>query len=60
MLGSLAEADDAIQSLRPAERLAFVLHDMFAVPFEQIAAIDILSDPGRIARLDLAGHDGEV
>ncbi len=30
-----------LESLTPAERLAFVLHDMFAVPFEEIApAID--------------------
>ena len=28
-----------LESLAPAERLAFVLHDMFAVPFEQIATI---------------------
>jgi RNA polymerase sigma-70 factor (ECF subfamily) len=28
-----------LESLSPAERLAFVLHDMFAVPFEDIAAI---------------------
>ena len=28
-----------LQSLAPAERLAFVLHDMFAVSFEEIAAI---------------------
>jgi RNA polymerase sigma factor (sigma-70 family) len=28
-----------VQTLAPAERLAFVLHDMFAVPFDQIAAI---------------------
>jgi ketosteroid isomerase-like protein len=26
-----------LETLAPAERLAFVLHDMFAVPFEQIA-----------------------
>jgi RNA polymerase sigma-70 factor (ECF subfamily) len=26
-----------LESLDPAERLAFVLHDMFAVPFEEIA-----------------------
>ncbi len=26
-----------MQTLSPAERLAFVLHDMFAVPFEEIA-----------------------
>ena len=28
-----------LEALAPAERLAFVLHDMFAVPFEEIAAI---------------------
>lgn len=28
-----------LDTLEPAERLAFVLHDMFAVPFEQIAPI---------------------
>jgi RNA polymerase sigma-70 factor (ECF subfamily) len=28
-----------LDTLSPAERLAFVLHDMFAVPFEQIAPI---------------------
>jgi RNA polymerase sigma-70 factor, ECF subfamily len=28
-----------LDTLTPAERLAFVLHDTFAVPFEQIAAI---------------------
>ena len=28
-----------LETLAPAERLAFVLHDMFAVPFEQIASI---------------------
>ena len=28
-----------LQTLSPAERLAFVLHDMFAVPFEEIATI---------------------
>src|SRR4051794_39855170 len=28
-----------LETLTPAERLAFVLHDMFAVPFEQIAPI---------------------
>jgi RNA polymerase sigma factor (sigma-70 family) len=28
-----------LDTLAPAERLAFVLHDTFAVPFEQIAAI---------------------
>ncbi|MFN2560788.1 MAG: RNA polymerase sigma factor SigJ [Jatrophihabitans sp.] len=28
-----------LQTLAPAERLAFVLHDMFAVPFDEIAPI---------------------
>src|ERR671917_1163732 len=28
-----------LETLTPAERLAFVLHDMFAVPFEKIAPI---------------------
>ena len=28
-----------LEMLTPAERLAFVLHDMFAVPFEEIASI---------------------
>ena len=28
-----------LETLTPAERLAFVLHDMFSVPFEQIGAI---------------------
>jgi RNA polymerase sigma-70 factor (ECF subfamily) len=28
-----------LDSLAPAERLAFVLHDMFSVPFEEIASI---------------------
>jgi RNA polymerase sigma factor (sigma-70 family) len=28
-----------LQSLDPAERLAFVLHDLFAVPYEQIAPV---------------------
>jgi RNA polymerase sigma factor (sigma-70 family) len=28
-----------LETLEPAERLAFVLHDMFAVPFEEIAMI---------------------
>src|SRR5947207_7097046 len=28
-----------LETLQPAERLAFVLHDLFAVPFEDIASI---------------------
>ncbi len=46
MLSSLSEADAVgaallvvLDRLTPAERLAFVLHDMFAVPFEEIAQI---------------------
>jgi RNA polymerase sigma-70 factor, ECF subfamily len=36
-----------LDTLTPAERLAFVLHDTFAVPFE-----DIAPDRGAIARRD--------
>src|SRR5918998_3605889 len=28
-----------LETLTPAERLAFVLHDMFAVPFEEVAPV---------------------
>ena len=28
-----------LETLGPSERLAFVLHDMFAVPFDEIAPI---------------------
>jgi DNA-directed RNA polymerase specialized sigma24 family protein len=28
-----------LDALRPAERVAFVLHDMFAVPFDEIAVL---------------------
>lgn len=51
----------------PAERLAFMPHDIFAVPFEEIApitvrrkkivAIDSLVDPGCLRQLDLAALD---
>jgi RNA polymerase sigma-70 factor (ECF subfamily) len=34
-----------LDTLAPAERLAFVLHDIFDVPFEQIAAIIDRSEP---------------
>lgn len=34
-----------LDALAPAERLAFVLHDVFDVPFEQIAAIIDRSEP---------------
>src|SRR4029078_726554 len=36
-----------LETLTPAERLAFVLHDMFAVPFEEIAPIVERSPQGR-------------
>ena len=29
-----------LDTLGPAERIAFVLHDLFAVPFEEIASIE--------------------
>jgi DNA-directed RNA polymerase specialized sigma24 family protein len=28
-----------LDTLAPAERVAFVLHDMFSVPFEEIALV---------------------
>jgi RNA polymerase sigma factor (sigma-70 family) len=34
-----------LETLEPAERLAFVLHDMFAVPFDEIAPIVGRSPP---------------
>lgn len=34
-----AAMDAVVQRLAPAERVAFVLHDVFGVPFEEIAAI---------------------
>ena len=37
-----------LETLTPAERLAFVLHDMFAVPFDEIAPI-VDRSPGRRA-----------
>ena len=52
-----------LDALTPAERLAFVLHDLFAVPFDEIAAIlgrspaatrQLLADPERLRQLDLA------
>jgi RNA polymerase sigma-70 factor (ECF subfamily) len=35
-----------LETLSPAERLAFVLHDMFGMPFEEIAPILERSAPG--------------
>ena len=34
-----------LETLTPAERLAFVLHDMFAVPFDEIAVILDRTEP---------------
>lgn len=39
-----------LETLSPAERLAFVLHDLFAVPFDEIAAIAGRS-PGAVRQL---------
>jgi RNA polymerase sigma-70 factor, ECF subfamily len=39
-----------LDTLAPAERLAFVLHDMFAVPFDQIAPI-VGSSPAAVRQL---------
>ena len=39
-----------LDSLAPAERLAFVLHDMFAVPFDEIAPI-VSTTPGAARQL---------
>jgi len=39
-----------LETLSPAERLAFVLHDMFAVPFEEIAPI-VERSPGATRQL---------
>ena len=37
--GSRIALQVVLATLSPAERLAFVLHDMFAMPFHEIAAI---------------------
>jgi RNA polymerase sigma-70 factor (ECF subfamily) len=42
-----------LETLAPAERLAFVLHDMFAVPFDEIATI---VDRSRAAARQLASR----
>jgi RNA polymerase sigma-70 factor (ECF subfamily) len=39
-----------LEALSPAERLAFVLHDMFAVPFDEIAAL-LERSPGATRQL---------
>src|SRR3954468_10572695 len=54
-----------LETLAPAERLAFVLHDMFAVPFEEIAPIvgkssDAARQPASRARRRVQGADTAV
>jgi hypothetical protein len=46
-------APRVLETLEPAERLAFVLHDVFGMTVE----IDILADPERLSRLDLTAVD---
>jgi RNA polymerase sigma factor (sigma-70 family) len=43
-----------LETLAPAERLAFVLHDMFAVPFDEEALVAVL-DPDVVLRADGGG-----
>jgi RNA polymerase sigma factor (sigma-70 family) len=55
-----------LDTLTPAERVAFVLHDVFAIPFDQIAPIVDRSTPAtrqlasraraRVQRHDATGH----
>src|SRR5947208_3611320 len=68
-----------LDTLAPAERLAFVLHDLFDLSFDEIAPIvgrstaaarqlasrarkvsevEVIADPARLRRLDLAVLDG--
>lgn len=42
--------DDYSLGLAPAERVAFVLHDMFAVPFDEVAPIVGRSPAGQGSR----------
>ena len=48
------------ETLTPAERLAFVLHDLVAVTGAdgRITGIELVADPERLDRLDLAVLDG--
>jgi len=41
-----------LDTLAPAERVAFVLHDTFGLPF------GVIADPARLEELDLAVLDG--
>ena len=45
-----------LETLSPAERVAFVLHDLFAVPFERIAAITDRSLPAAKKLASRARH----
>ena len=53
-----------LESLAPAERLVFVLYDLFAVAFEftivdgRIAEIALVADPERIRQLDPSVLEG--
>jgi RNA polymerase sigma factor (sigma-70 family) len=49
-----------LERLAPAERLAFVLHDMFAIPFDEIALIVGRSPAAarKLARRGGAGYEG--
>jgi RNA polymerase sigma-70 factor (ECF subfamily) len=51
-----------LETLAPHERLAFVLHDMFAVPFDEIAPIVGLSStaPRQLARRARPREKGSV
>ncbi|MDT0308427.1 sigma factor-like helix-turn-helix DNA-binding protein [Streptomyces sp. DSM 44917] len=63
--GSLGQALLVVlETLAPAERLAFVLHDMFAVPYEEIAPVldrgpDAARRLARRARLRVRGTAAE-
>jgi RNA polymerase sigma-70 factor, ECF subfamily len=61
--------DVVLQTLSPAERLAFVLHDMFAVPFDAIAVLldrsakatkQLASRARRRIRLEVPAPDADV
>jgi RNA polymerase sigma factor (sigma-70 family) len=45
-----------LDALSPAERLAFVLHDVFAVPFDQVAAVVGRSEPAARKLASRARH----
>jgi RNA polymerase sigma-70 factor (ECF subfamily) len=47
-----------LDTLTPAERLAFVLHDLFAVPFEEIAPVVERTPPGDPAAREPRAAEG--